>query len=78
MERKYFTKKEIENIKKGSIHFPCIFYDGDNTDNVITIWEVVSLSGMAINNGIPNEITIYEKTKGKETKRLVYKLTDEK
>jgi hypothetical protein len=74
MTGKYFTKEEIESIKNGSIHFPSFFYDGINTDNIISVWEVVAVSGMASNNGIPNEITIYQKTKGKETKKLTYKL----
>lgn len=70
---KYFTKEEIENIKKGSLHFPFMIYDGDNPENIIEIMEVVAISGMSTNNGIPNEITIYRKTKS-ETKKLIYKL----
>jgi hypothetical protein len=78
MENKYFTPEEIDNIKKGSLPFPFMTYEGENPDNIIEIMEVVAISGMATNKGIPNEITIYKKVKGQETKRLIYKLTDEK
>ena len=74
MTGKYFTPAEIQEFKNGSIHFPFMTYEGNNPDNIIEVMEVVAISGMASNNGVPDEITIYKKTKGKETKKLTYKL----
>jgi hypothetical protein len=70
----YFTEAEIENFKKGSLPFPLIVYEGDNTQNVIEVSEVISLSGMADNNGTPTIITMYKHIKGKESERLTYRL----
>lgn len=70
----YFTEAEIENFKKGSLPFPFIVYEGDNPQNVIEVSEVISLSGMADNNGTPAMITIYKHVKGKESERLTYRL----
>ena len=70
----YFTEEEIENFKKGSLPFPLIVYEGDNPQNVIEVSEVISLSGMADNNGTPTIITIYKHIKGKESERLTYRL----
>lgn len=58
----------------GSLLFPFIIYEGTDPNNVIEVSEIVSISGMADNNGTPTELTIYKHVKGKETERLVYKL----
>lgn len=70
----FFTPIEIEHFKRSSLKFPFIVYDGISVDNVIEVSEVVSISGMADNNGTPTEMTIYKHVKGKETERLVYRL----
>lgn len=70
----YFTEVEVDNFKKGSLPFPFIVYEGDNPQNVIEVSEVVSLSGMADNNGTPTTITMYKHIKGKESERLTYRL----
>jgi hypothetical protein len=78
MEEKYFTPDEIKNFKEGSLKFPLFIYEGTNENNVIEVTEVISLGGMAENNGILTEITMYKHKKGKEKTRLVYTLTDVK
>ena len=72
---KYFTKEEIENFKKGSLPFPFMVYeDKDSIENITEVMEIVAISGMASNAGVPTEISIYHHKKGKTTKRLTYKL----
>lgn len=73
-ENKYFSENEINNFKKGSLPFPYMVYDGVNPDDVIEVTEVISIGGMADNNGIPNEIVMYNHRKNEESKRLVYRL----
>lgn len=70
----YFTQEEIENFKKGSLQYPFMVYEGINPNNVIEVSEIVSISGMANNNGTPTELTIHKHVKGKETERLTYRL----
>lgn len=74
---KYFTKEEILEFKQGSLPFPWMIYDGNDPNNVVEVNEVVCLGGMATNNGIPDEITIYRHVKGQEKQRLVYKLVQQ-
>lgn len=77
--KKYFTPDEVKEAKQGSINFPLAIYEGTDSNNVTSITEVASLSGMAKNNGIATEITFHEKTKSVEgvtTRRLVYRLVE--
>lgn len=71
---KYFTKEEIVEFKQCVLRFPWFLYDGNDPNNVVEVNEVVSMGGMATNNGIPGEITIYRHVKGQEKQRLQYKL----
>lgn len=70
---KYFTEEEVQNFKNGSINYPLIIVEKEQHE-VIEISEIVSLSGMVDNNGIPNEIKIQVHSKNKPTKNLTYKL----
>lgn len=72
---KYFTDMEIFGFKSGSIPFPLICYDGTNQNNVTEVTEIVSIGGMADNNGNPTEITMLKHRKNQLTQKLVYKLT---
>jgi hypothetical protein len=74
LDNNYYNDSEIENIKNGSIPFPFMIFEGNNPKNVSEIMEVISLSGMSNNNGIPDEITVYRHQKGKEVEKLVYNL----
>jgi hypothetical protein len=74
LKNNYFTDAEIKEFKDGSLPFPFIVYEGTDPNNVIEVSEIVSISGMADNNGTPTEIIIYKHVKGKEKERLVYKL----
>lgn len=74
---KYFTEEEIQEFKNVSLKYPQIIYDGVNENNVIQIVEVVRMSGMASNDGIPLEIHMRQHEKGKEVKRLRYRLVEE-
>jgi hypothetical protein len=69
----HFTEKELEDFKKGSLPFPYFIYE-ETPEKVTEVMEVVSISGMASNGGLPTEISIYHHKKGKTTKRLTYKL----
>jgi hypothetical protein len=71
----YFTEKEIQDFKDGSINFPYILYK-DSSDQPCEVYEVVMISGMADRKGIPGEITIYRQQKGMAHQRLVYKLVE--
>ena len=68
-----FTEKEIKDFKEGSINFPYMVVE-EEQNQVIEVSEIVSLSGMADNNGIPTEIGIQVHTKGKPIKHLTYTL----
>jgi len=70
---KYFTKKEIEDFKNGSINYPYMVVEKEQHE-VIEVSEVVSVCGMADNNGTPTSIGIQVHTKGKEVKHLRYVL----
>ena len=70
---KYYTEKEVQDFKNGSINFPMIIIEKEQ-DEVIEVSEVVSISGMAANNGTPSEIGIQVHRKGKEIEHLTYRL----
>ena len=70
---KYFTEKELNDFKKGSINYPMMIIEKEQNE-VIEVSEVVALSGMADNNGIPSEISIQVHRKNKPTEHLRYKL----
>ena len=70
----YFTDAEIKEFKDGSLPFPLMVYEGSDPNNVVEVSEIVSISGMADNNGTPTQITINKHVKGQETIRLVYRL----
>ena len=70
----YFSSDEIKEFKNGSLNLPLICYTGTDPNNVTQVTEVVAIGGMADNEGIPTEITMYKHTKGKGKKVLVYKL----
>ena len=72
---KYFTEKEVQDFKNGSINYPYIVVEKEQHE-VIEVSEIVRLSGMADNNGTPSEIGIQVHKKGEPTKHLRYKLTD--
>ncbi len=72
---KYFTEKEVQNFKNGSINYPLIIVAKEQHE-VVEVSEIVSLSGMIDNNGIPNEIKIQVHTKDKPIKHLTYKLVE--
>jgi len=72
---KYFTEKEIQDFKDGSINYPYVLVEKEQHE-VIEISEVVALSGMANNNGTPTEIGIKVHTKGEPTKCLTYRLAE--
>ena len=72
---KYFTEKEIQDFKDGSINYPFLVVEKEQYE-VIEVSEVVGLSGMSNNNGTPNEIGIEVHTKGEPTKCLTYRLVD--
>lgn len=69
----HFTEKELEEFKKGSLPFPYFIFE-ESPKEITTVMELVSMSGMDKNKGIPTEISIYHHVKGKTTKRLTYKL----
>ena len=72
---KYFTEKEIQDFKDGSINYPYIVVEKEQHE-VIEVSEVVVISGMANNNGTPTEIGIQVHTKGEPTKCLTYRLVE--
>ena len=72
---KYFTEEEVQDFKDGSINFPHIIVEKEQHE-VLEVIEVVSLSGMAQNNGTPTVIGIQVHTKGKPTKHLEYRLVN--
>lgn len=74
-EMKYFTEKEVQDFKDGSINYPYIIVEKEQHE-VVEVSEIVSISGMADNNGTPTEIGIQEHTKGQETKHLTYRLVE--
>ena len=75
IKMKYFTEKEVQEFKDGSINFPLIIV-GKEQHEVIEVSEIVSLSGMADNNGTPTEIGIQVHTKGEPSKHLTYRLVE--
>lgn len=72
---KYFTEKEVQEFKDGSINFPLIIVKKEQHE-VIEVSEIVSISGMADNNGTPTEIGIQVHTKGEPTRHLTYRLVE--
>tara|TARA_R110000803_G_scaffold193947_1_gene256949 strand:- start:1821 stop:2042 length:222 start_codon:yes stop_codon:yes gene_type:complete len=70
---KYFTEKEVQDFKDGSINFPYIIVEKEQHE-VIEVSEIVRLSGMADNNGTPTEIGVQVHIKGEPIKHLTYKL----
>ena len=70
---RYYTEKEVQDFKDGSINYPLMIIEKKQNE-VIEVSEVVAISGMADNNGIPLEISIQVHRKGKETKNLKYRL----
>ena len=70
---KYFTEKEVQDFKDGSINFPYIIVEKEQHE-VSEVSEIVRLSGMADNNGTPTEIGVQVHTKGKPITHLTYKL----
>lgn len=69
----FFTEEQLQNFKSGSLPFP-MFFCGKDTLNVVEVFEVVSISGMAQNNGTPTEITIMRRTPAGNNECLNYKL----
>ena len=74
---KYFTEKEVQDFKDGSINYPLIIVEKEQHE-VVEVSEIVSISGMVDNKGIPSEIGIQVHTKGEPTKHLFYKLVKTK
>ena len=70
---KYFTEKEVQDFKDGSINFPYIIVEKEQHE-VIEVSEIVRLGGMADNNGTPTEIGVQVHTKDEPIKHLTYKL----
>jgi hypothetical protein len=70
---KYFTQKEIQDFKNGSINYPFLIVEKEQ-DEVIQVSEVVSIGGMANNNGTPTSIGIQVHRIGKEVEHLRYVL----
>jgi hypothetical protein len=70
-----FTKQQVEDIRGGSMPFPYFIKDDEN--RIVEAYEVVCLSGMASNNGNPDEITVYHVNHDGSKKKLVYKLEKE-
>ena len=70
---KYFIEKEVKDFKDGSINFPYIIVEKEQHE-VVEVSEIVRLSGMANNNGVPTEIGIQVHKKGEPVKHLTYKL----
>jgi hypothetical protein len=71
-ENLYFTEQEIQDIKELSIPYPR--YLVDDKDEVVRVSEVVGLSGIEHNNGVPLSILVQEHVKGQPTKHLTYVL----
>lgn len=71
----YFTEKEVQDFKDGSINYPLIIVEKEYHE-VIEVSEIVSISGMADNKGTPTEIGIQVHTKGEPTKHLKYRLVE--
>jgi hypothetical protein len=72
--KSWFSPSEIKRIKDASIQFPLMVYEGTNPNNVIQIYQVVSISGMADNKGIPSAINVVLHQKARGKTRLTYKL----
>lgn len=75
MIRELFTEEEIQDFKDCSLGFPWIIYE-KHPDNVVEVYEVTSLSGMAKNKGVPTEITIFRHKIGQDEQKLIYKLVE--
>jgi len=73
---KYFTEKEIEDFKNGSINYPMIIVKKEQHE-AVQVSEVVAVSGMVDNNGTPSEIKIRVHNKGEESKLLTYHLVQQ-
>ena len=69
----YFTEKEIEDFKNGSINYPYMVVEKEQHE-VVEVSEIVSIGGMADNNGTPTSIGIQVHKKGKEVEHLRYVL----
>jgi len=70
---KYFTEKEIEDFKKGSINYPLMVIEKEQHE-VIIVSEITNISGMSYNNGTPTSINIKVHRKGQEAELLTYTL----
>ena len=70
---KYFTEKEIEDFKNGSINYPYMVVEKEQHE-VIKVSEIVSIGGMADNNGTPTSIGIQVHRKGEVVEHLRYVL----
>ncbi len=68
---KYFTEKEIQDFKDGSINYPMIIVEKEQ-HQVVEVSQVVAIGGMATNNGTPNRISIQVHRKDKPTQYLNY------
>lgn len=67
----YFTEKEINDFKNGSINYPYIVVKKEQHE-VIEVSEIVRISGMADNNGTPTSIGIQVHKKGQPIEHLNY------
>ena len=70
---KYFTEKQIEDFKNGSINFPIFLIDREQ-DEVVMVSEVVRLGGVGDNNGTPTEIAVQVHKVGEMPYTLTYRL----
>lgn len=66
------TRKMVHDIKGGSIPYPHFVLD--DKYNISYAMEVVSISGMASNNGNPDALTIYKKYPDGSTEKFDYEL----
>lgn len=69
----YFTEKEIKEFIEGSITFPYMTVEKEQ-NQVVEVSEIVSISGMATNNGIPTAIGVQVHRKGTPIQHLKYAL----
>ena len=71
MSDKFFTEEEIQDFENGSIKFPHMTVKKEQHE-VVSVHEVVGMSGMAQNNGIPTELITVLHEKGKKPRTLSY------
>ena len=69
----YFTEKEIQYFKDGSINYPYLIVEKEQ-NQVIQVSEIVILGGMSGNNGTPTSIAIQVHRKDQEVQHLMYVL----